>query len=102
MTDTRTDYDIHDEAAENALSDAMNATTLDQQQKFLAIAHVEAARAHAATTRELVEEQRTANLIAAFERDAITVPDDLNGSPATRIAYWNGISAAITKRVGLA
>lgn len=59
---------------------------------------VAAAQTHA--TLALVEEQRTANLIAAFERDAISSPFSVP-SHENR-AFWDSISRGITRRVGLA
>lgn len=99
MTDLRTDYDIHDEAAENALSDAMHATNSSEQEKFLAIAHIEAARAHAAATRELAEHQHTANLIAADRLDTILSPHGIGGDEYN--AFWAMHAGNITRRLGM-
>ncbi len=57
------------------------------------------AQVHA--TLALADEQRTANLIAAFERDAISAPA-ADSTTAERHAYWNGIADTITQRLGLA
>lgn len=57
------------------------------------------AQVHA--TLALVEEQRTANLIAAFERDAISAPA-ADVTTAERHAYWNSIADTITERLELA
>lgn len=58
-----------------------------------------AAQAHA--TLALVEEQRTANLIAAFERDAITSPHTAPDLSHERRTYWDSVARGITRRVGL-
>jgi len=58
--------------------------------------------AQAEATLALVEEQRTANLIAAFERDAVQPPTDTHLANGTRQAWWNGVSDQITERLGLA
>lgn len=57
-----------------------------------------AAQVHA--TLALVEEQRTANLIAAFERDAISSPFSV--PTKENRAFWDSVSRGITRRVGLA
>lgn len=54
---------------EAALEDASYASTLDMQQKHLAIAQIEATRAQTAALEQLVYEQRTANLIALFDEE---------------------------------
>ena len=46
-----------------------------------------------------VAEQRTANLIAAFERDAIQPPHE---SAAGNVPFWNALAADITERLDLA
>jgi hypothetical protein len=55
------------------------------------------AQVHA--TLALVDEQRTANLIAALERDAIQPPHE---STAANRPFWNALAADITERLGLA
>ncbi|MBF4602798.1 hypothetical protein [Curtobacterium sp. VKM Ac-2884] len=59
-------------------------------------------RAQVHATLALVEEQRTANLIAAFERDAVQPPADTHIANGTRQAWWNGVADQITERLGLA
>jgi hypothetical protein len=59
-------------------------------------------RAQVHATLALVEEQRTANLIAAFERDAVQPPADTHLANGTRQAWWNGVADQITERLGLA
>jgi len=59
-------------------------------------------RAGVLATIALVEEQRTANLIAAFERDAVQPPQDTHLANGTRQAWWNGVADQITERLGLA
>lgn len=99
MTSIRSDYEIHDEAADNALSDAMHAGNSFDQQKFLSIATVEATRAQAAATRELVEAQHTANLIAADRLDTILSPHGVGGDAYQ--SFWAEHARNITQRLGM-
>lgn len=96
---TRPVFDEHDNAAENALSDAMHASTLDEQRKFLLIAQVEATRSQTAAIDRLVEEQRTANLIAADTTDQLSNPHEI-GTPEYH-AYWKAHTAALAERLAV-
>jgi len=58
----------------------------------------EIARAQALAMIALAEEQRTANLIAAFERDAIQPPHE---SAAANRPFWNAFSADISERLDI-
>jgi hypothetical protein len=59
-------------------------------------------RAQVLATIALAEEQRTANLIAAFERDTVQPPADTHIANGTRQAWWDGVADQITERLGLA
>jgi hypothetical protein len=83
----------HAAAAQTALDAAAEAGA----QTPLATQFIAAAQVHA--TLALVEEQRTANLIAAFERDAIQPP---HASGAANTPFWNALSVDITERLDLA
>jgi uncharacterized membrane protein len=84
----------------DAALDAVNyASTLDMQQKHLAIAQIEATRAQTAVLEQLVFEQRTANLIAADAADLIRGPREI-GSPEYQ-AYWDQHAGNITQRLGM-
>jgi hypothetical protein len=96
---TRPVFDEQDNAADNALSDAMHASTLDEQRKFLLIAQVEATRSQTAAIDRLVEEQRTANLIAADAADLIRGPREIGS--AEYQAYWAEHAGNITQRLGM-
>ncbi|WP_242089184.1 hypothetical protein [Curtobacterium sp. DN_7.5] len=56
-------------------------------------------RAQVLATIAVAEEQRTANLIAAFERDAIQPPHE---SGAANKPFWNTLAVTITERLDLA
>ena len=84
--------EFHRRAMEDALTDAAEQSSVDR--KAIAIAE---AQVHA--TALLAEEQRTANLVAAFERDAIQPPHE---SAAANRPFWNAVSADITERLDLA
>jgi hypothetical protein len=109
---TRPVFDEHDNAAENALSDAMHASTLDEQRKFLLIAQVEATRSQTAAIDRLVEEQRTANLIALFREDGPEVfraditpgmsLDETRCLDGQVRAQYLAVADDVARRVGLA
>jgi hypothetical protein len=83
--------EFHRRAVEDALTDAAEQTSVDRKAIALAEAQVHA-------TVLLAEEQRTANLIAAFERDAIQPPHE---SAAGNRPFWNAVSADISERLDL-
>jgi hypothetical protein len=108
---TRPVFDEHDNAAENALSDAMHASTLDEQRKFLLIAQVEATRSQTAAIDRLIEEQRTANLIALFREDGPEViradytgmtPEEKRRASAQVRAQYLTVADDVARRVGIA
>jgi hypothetical protein len=108
---TRPEFDEHDNAAENALSDAMHASTFDEQRKFLLMAQVEATRSQTAAITRLAEEQRTTNLIALFREDGPEVfrPDysglsyeEKRVADAQVRAQYLAVADDVARRVGLA
>lgn len=62
-------------------------------------AQVLATIALAEAQEHLVKEQRTANLIAAFERDAIQPPHE---TASANQPFWNALAVDITERLDLA
>lgn len=87
--------DQHVDRAKDALAEAgeaMNAGRTELAEQYLAIARVHTALAS-------VNEQRTANLIAALERDAIQPPHE---SVAANRPFWNALATDITERLDLA
>lgn len=87
--------DQHLDRARDALAEAGEAHIAGKEK--LAEFYLGAARVHAAIAG--VEEQRTANLIAAFERDAIQPPGQ---TTAANAPFWNALAVDITERLGLA
>jgi uncharacterized membrane protein len=84
----------------DAALDAVNyASSLDMQQKHLAIAQIEATRAQTAVLEQLVYEQRTANLIAADRLDTILSPHGIGGEEYN--AFWAKHAGNITQRLGM-
>lgn len=85
----------HLEKAADALEESGKARVAGKND--LADYYMRAARIRAALAT--VHEQRTANLIAAFERDAIQPPHE---SAAANKPFWNALAVDITERLDLA
>ena len=95
-TDTAASYAA---SAIGMMTDAANATSTTAQTTMIASAQVFATLATDARLAELVEEQRTANLIAADTTDQLGNPHEI-GTPEYH-AYWRAHTAALAERLGL-
>ena len=89
MTTTRPDYRA---SAIGMMTDAANTTSLAAQQNMLASAQVFA-------TLALVEEQRTANLVAAYNGDLLLNPHPV-GTDANN-DWWTQTAGMLTDQLGV-